>query len=184
MGLKSRITAGLAGGCAIAAVMAAPVSAAPAPGPATATTDAGTTCTVDADAKLAAGLLVKPIDFTGSISCQSADPSNPATSSGSLALQNGLPLGLSSQSAKPNDPVANKAVPNEEGIAYTCEVGPGADCGFTGRETLGVPGQTYTAVFGTGITAPAGERFVSVTDGCSIESDVALCASTATVTVR
>lgn len=185
MKIKSKVISGMVAGCAALAVSAAPAAAAPVTGPATATTDAGTTCTVIADASVGQGLIaVKPVSFTGSIDCTLADPANPAISSGNLVLQNSLPLGLSVPNARPNDPQANERQAVVDGFAYRCELEPGVDCGFSGREDLGLLGQTYTALFGTGITAPEGETWVSVS-GCTKESDTVVgCSSQDAVTVR
>lgn len=173
-------------GCAALAMSAIPASAAPATGPATATTDAGTKCTVEADARVGGGLVAKPINFSGSIDCTLADSSNAPLSSGGVVLQNsGTPLGLGTAGAQPNDPDAQEKVPGFEGFAYRCELKPDVDCGFSGRQPLGLPGQSYTALFGTGITPPEGERWTSVSEGCELDSAGAVaCASEETVTVR
>lgn len=185
MKISSKVVSGVAAGCAALALSAAPASAAQVVGPQTATTDAGTTCTVLADATVGAGLLVKPVDYSGSINCTLADPSNAPISSGAVTLENTLPLGLSFPNAQPNDPAAQEKVPQEEGFSYRCDVEPGVDCGFSGRESLGLPGQSYTVIFGTGITPPEGERFTSASEGCTLEASGAVgCASEETVTVR
>lgn len=191
MNIKSKAVSGVLAGCATLAFAAAPASAAQQPGPQTATTDAGTTCTVVADATLGGGLLVRPVNFGGSIDCTFADPSNFGVSSGSLILQSSAPLGAGSMSGRPNDPGAQESVPpppgfgNEQGPGLRCDLEPGADCGFSGTNSLGLPGTTYTALFGTAITPPAGERFVSASEGCTLGEDGTVgCASTDAVTVR
>lgn len=191
MQIRSRAVSGLLAGCAALAFAAAPASAAQEPGPQTATTDAGSTCTVEANATVGAGLLVKPVDYSGSINCTFADPSNVGISSGGLLLQNTLPLGLSFPNAQPNDPEAQETVlpdpafGNEQGPGFKCDLEPGVDCGFSGRENVGLPGQSYTAIFGTGITPPEGEAFVSASEGCTLgDLGTVSCASEDSVTVR
>ena len=78
MRLKSKTVVGLVAGCAALAFSAAPASAAPL----TVKTDAGTTCTVNADYTLGAGLLVRPIDFKGTIGCSPANSANVPTWTG------------------------------------------------------------------------------------------------------
>lgn len=191
MKIRSKTVSGVLAGCAAFAFAAVPASAAQVEGPATATTDAGTTCTVVADATVGGGLGVKPVGFSGSIDCTLADPSNAPASGGGLVLQSSAPLGLGSMGGTPSDPGAQEQVApppgfgSEVGPGYRCDVEPGVDCGFSGRQPLGLLGQTYTALFGTAITPPEGERFVSTSDGCTLQEDgTAGCASEKSVTVR
>lgn len=179
-------------GCAALAVSAAPASAAQEPGPQTVTSDAGTTCTVKADATVERGLLgvlIRPVAFSGTVDCTLADPSNVPVSSGAIALTSSQVLGLGTTGGRPNDPVNNVAVPsgnNEQGPSYRCEVAPGVDCGFSGRNEL-APAGNYKVVFGAGITPPEGETWTSLSAGCQLdggESGAVNCASEKAVTVR
>lgn len=157
--------------------------------PVTISTDAGTTCTLNADANVGRGLVVKPVNFAGEVSCSLADPANPAIVSANLILRNsGLPLGIGEKAGTPDSSDTNR-VPVFDGFAHTCELSPGADCSHSGNQPLGVPGQTYTALFGAGFTPPEGESWVSAPAGCTLDSGPAAeggiaCASQKAVTVR
>lgn len=173
MSRRLKTLTALSAGCAALAITAGPASAAPA----TVSTDAGTVCTLNADATVGGGLLTKPVNFTGTISCSLADPAKPVIVNAGLILRNaGLPLGLGDKSGVPNSP-DSVAIPVEEGFIYRCELTPTADCGFTGSQPLGLGGQTYTAIFGAGLTAPAGESWVGVPAGCTPSGPEIACAS-------
>lgn len=151
--------------------------------PVTVATDAGTLCTLNADATVGPGLLVKPIGFTGTIACSLADPANPVIVNAGLILRNsGLPLGLGDASGLPNGP-DSVPIAVEEGFTYRCEQTPSADCGFNGSQPLGLVGQTYRAIFGAGLTAPAGESWVGVPAGCAPSGAEVACSSEDVVTV-
>lgn len=185
MHIKAKVVSSVVAGCAVLAFSAAPAAAAQVEGPATVTTAAGTTCTVDADVTLGAGLLVKPVNFSGSIDCAPADPSNVGISSGGIRLDSSAPLGLGTTGGNPKDPQAQETVPAEEGFAYTCDLEPGVDCGFSGSQPLGLPGTSYTVTFGTLITPPKGETFTTASEGCTLgDLGTVSCASEQTVTVR
>lgn len=164
MRLKSKVVAGLATGCAAVALFVAPASAAPL----TVETDAGTSCTVNAGYSLGGGLLVRPIDFTGTIDCTLADPANAPSASGQLLLTSSAPLSLGSAGGQPNEPQetvsAGPGFPAGE-FALRCDVAPGADCGFSGRST-GLPTASYQVIFGETIVAPKGETWTVVPEGC------------------
>ena len=180
MRIKSRAVAGLVAGCALVAVSAAPASAAPK----TVTSDAGTTCTVDSDARVGAGLVIRPITFSGSISCSPADPAKvPSISTTGLTLTGKTPIGLIEAppaSGSPNQPGATRPTPlpppgSEGAGGYDCVVKPDVDCGASGT-TTGLPLATYQAIFFTTIIAPAGETWTA-SDGCDLQGVNAQCAS-------
>ena len=169
MRLKSKTVVGLVAGCSALAFSAAPASAAPL----TVKTDAGTTCTVNADYTLGAGLLVRPIDFKGTIGCSPANSANVPTASSQLVLTSSAPLGLGGAGGRPNKPQAT--VPAPPGFpagefAYKCDVAPNADCSFSGRST-GIPTGTYQVIFSSGLVAPKGETWTGVPEGCRLSED-------------
>lgn len=166
----------LAASAALAATFAAPASAAPL----TVETDAGTACTIDAAQHVGSGFLgLKPIDFKGLVSCSPAgDADAPVYEGGArltsnlLGLGDVLPLDLGNiggAAATPNSPsnVDAPPPPAGEGALFVCRLDPGYDCGSTGRMT-GLPATPYEVLhFGT-LTAPAGERWTTVPEGCEI----------------
>lgn len=172
MRLKSKVVTGLAMGCAAVALSAAPASAAPL----TVETDAGTSCTVDAGYSLGGGLLVRPIDFTGTIDCTLADPANAPSASGQLVLTSSAPPSLGSAGGQPNEPQetvsAGPGAPAGE-FGFRCDVGPGADCGFSGR-SIGLPTASYQVIFGETIVPPQGEAWTVVPEGCRLSGEGAV----------
>lgn len=170
MRLKSKSVASLVAACAAVAFSAAPASAAPV----TVKTDAGTTCTINADYTLGAGLLVRPIDFRGTIGCSLANPAKVPTASSGLKLNSSLPLSAGAAGGRPNQP--QELVGEGEAAQYKCDLTPGRDCGFSGR-TTGLPASTYEVVFGSAITAPRGESWTAVPAGCQLSEGAVSCAS-------
>lgn len=125
---------------------------------------------------------MKPVGFTGTISCSLADPAKPVIVNAALILRNsGLPLGLGDETGTPNVP-DSVPIAGEEGFTFRCEQTPTADCGFT-AQPLGPAGQTYGATFGAGLTAPAGKSWVGAPAGCTPCGPEIACASEDTVTV-
>ena len=187
MKIKSRVISGMVAGCAALALSAVPAAAAPV----TVSTDAGTTCRVNADASLGGGLVVKPVSFSGTIDCSLADRANPVLVSGALGLQSSAPLGIGGTGGQPNDPDANESVlgpPGSKEGSFRCELEPGTDCGLSGKQPLGLTGQTYTAFFGVGLTPPEGETWIAA-PGCTLDSGPKAeggiaCSSNDAVTVR
>lgn len=181
MRLKSKFVAGAVAGCAALVVSAAPALAAPV----SVTSDAGTTCTLDADASIGGSLLNRKVNYSGTIECSLADPaSTPTLGNAGLALDGGLPIGnplggLLGDTNSPNQPPSEQ--PGVES-GYGCELEPGADCGATGRATA-LPGQSYSARFGGEIVPPEGETWTTATDGCELLDGRAAC-SAVSETVR
>ena len=189
MKIRNKALAAVVASGAMLAISGAPASAAE--GPQTVTSDAGTTCTLSTDATVERGLLgvlLRPVAFSGSVDCTLADPANAPTSSAGLVLASSQPLGLGQTGGQPNDPANNVAVPGgspEEGAAYTCELRPGVDCGFSGRNESALAG-SYRVIFGAGLTPPEGETWVSYSDGCQPDNggNAVSCSSEKPVTVR
>lgn len=160
----------MAAGCAAVAVAAPSALAALV----VVKTDAGTTCTLNADKQLGSGLL-RPITFTGDVECSLADPANiPTFLNGALGLNSSLVLGLGAARGAPNQ-TPKPAPPGFEG-GYECDLAPGADCGATGTAT-GLPLATYNVFFGGAITAPKGETWTVVPEACELAEGTVSCAS-------
>lgn len=174
MKVNSKVISGMVAGCAALAAFASPASAAPA----TVTTDAGTTCTISSDYNVGSGLLgLSPIDFTGDVSCSLADQANAPIYSGSvrltsnlLGIGDALPLEIGDNfgaTAQPNSPsnVESPPPPPGESNGFVCRLDPGYDCGSSGRAN-GLPATPYQVIhFGT-LSAPAGETWTVVPEGC------------------
>lgn len=165
------------GAVCTALALAGPAAAAPV----TATTDAGTTCTIDAAQQIGGGLLNRPASFSGTVACQTSATAgdNPIVQP-SLVLRSTDPLGVVVLGQAYGRRTAAAGPGFDVGPSYTCEAAPGADCSDSGT-TMVNPLLTTRTTFAVTIAAPAGEVFATLPQGCQGAAGEAaiLCTATA-----